>query len=122
MAWLLPEDSVFLWPAFLPIAWGVLVCLFGAFLGILCVCERLRFGCPRCGAKSAVSGGDADGMYLGCPSCGELRLKVGGMFGLKVIEPGSEDDDLADYVPGEASPFEMPKRYPYAFTVLFSPV
>lgn len=121
-AWLLPEGSVFMWPAVLAVGWGVIVCLFGAFLGILFACGRLSMGCPRCDAQSHVSGGDAEGMYLECPGCGELRLKVGRVFGLKVIEPGSEEDDLADYRPGEESPLKMPGRYPYAFAMLFLPV
>ena len=95
-AWLLPNDSPFIWPAIVAIVWGFLVAGLGAAQGIMLACGKLHLGCPLCDARSFVSGGDRDGMYLECPHCGELRLKIGRLVGLRAIRPGSVDDDLAE--------------------------
>ncbi len=61
-------------------------------------------------------------MYLSCPECGDLRIKLGSIFGLEVIRSGSEEDDLSDYKEESASLLLTPKRHPLLFIVLYLPV
>ena len=122
IGWMLPENSVFVWPVAVAIGWGILVAVFGAIQGIMVARGRFYLGCPRCNARSHVSGGGRDGLYLNCPDCGELRLKLGSLFGLKVIQCGSEQDDLADYHPAAHSPLLAPKQHLIPFLIIFLPV
>lgn len=102
--------------------WSFLVALAGAVQGVLLALGRLSLGCPVCGAKSRVSGGNADGMRLDCPACGTLRLKTGRFFRLQVIRPGSKDDDLAECPPPTKGILKLPLRHPLPFLALFLPV
>lgn len=60
----------------------VLLCLVGAYLGILMSLGRLRMGCPFCGRSGPVGGSKAQGMWMECDSCGFihgsgfLRLRI----------------------------------------------
>ena len=122
IAWFLPNDSPLIWPAIVAIVWGVIVAGLGALQGIMLAFGKLHLGCPICDARSFVSGGDRDGMYLECPHCGDLRLKVGRLFGLRAIRPGSADDDLAEYPVSTSSPLLAPKRHLVPFIIIFLPV
>jgi hypothetical protein len=107
IAWFLPNDSPLIWPAIVAIIWGFIVAGFGALQGIMLAFGKLHLGCPICDARSIVSGGDREGMYLECPHCGDLRLNVGRLFGLRAIRPGSADDARAP--PGAASQAPRPR-------------
>ena len=48
------------------------LCLTGAWFGILLCLGRLHFGCPFCGTRSRVAGGTKKDLYLECPSCGSV--------------------------------------------------
>ena len=122
IGWMIPEDSILVWPVAIAIAWGILVAFLGAIQGIMLACGRLYVGCPTCNAKSHVLGGDRDGMCLDCPNCGELRLKPGGLFRLKAIQCGSDEDELADYHPDSHSPLLAPKRHWIPFLIIYLPV
>lgn len=119
---MLPEDSPFIWPAIAAIIWGLVVGVLGAIQGIMMACGKLHMGCPICDARSFVQGGNRDGVYFDCPHCGELRIKAGRLFGMQVTRTGTEDDDLADYRPDNASPLLAPKRHPVPFAIIFLPV
>ncbi len=122
IAWLLPNDSPFILPAVAGIIWGLMVAAIGAVQGIMLACGRLYLGCPLCDARSFVSGGDRDGVYLDCPHCGELRLKIGRIFGLQAIRTGSAEDDLAESPASPGSPLLAPKRHLVPFVIIFLPV
>jgi hypothetical protein len=122
IAWVLPKESPFIWPVIAVIFWGFLVAALGAIQGIMLACGKLHLGCPRCDARSYVSGGDRDGMYLECPHCGGLRIKAGRLFGLQSIRPGSEEDDLAECPASPGSPLLAPKRHLVPFVIIFLPV
>jgi hypothetical protein len=122
ITWLLPNDSPFIWAARVAIVWSFFVGAIGALQGIMLACGKLHLGCPLCDAKSFVSGGDREGVYLDCPHCGELRLKVGRLFGLQAIRPGSVEDDLAECQASPGSPLLAPKRHLIPFAIIFLPV
>lgn len=122
IGWMLPEDSWFFWPVTAAIIWGILMAGFGALQGIMLVCGRLYWGCPRCKAKSKVMGGDRDGIYLDCPHCGILQIKIGSLFGIKVIKYESSEDELADFHPSAFSFLLAPKRHFVSFLIIFLPV
>ena len=118
----LPEDSPFLWPVILVIFWGLLVAVLGAIQGIMLACGKLHYGCPSCNEKSFVSGAGRDGVYLDCPKCGELRFKLGSLFGMRTIKIDSDEDDLAHPYLYPGSPLTTPKRHLIPFLVIFLPV
>jgi hypothetical protein len=120
--WFLRDDSLLIWPLLLVILWGVLVAILGAIQGVLLSCGKLHYGCPVCNEKSLVTGGGRDGIYIDCPKCGELRLRLGRLSGLKIIRPGTDEDDMADFYENPGSPLTAAKRYPVAFCIIFSPV
>jgi hypothetical protein len=124
IAWLLPEDSIFIWPLGIVILWGILVCTLGAIQGVRMVCGRLYMGCPICDTRSKVLGGNHDGIYLDCPRCGDLRVNLGRLSKLRAVKPGSDEDDLAD-VPAVSDPyaaFLAPVRHPVSFAAIYLPV
>lgn len=49
-----------------------LLCLVGAWFGILLCVGGLHFGCPFCRARSQVTGGTSRDLYIECPSCGPV--------------------------------------------------
>lgn len=124
VAGVLPKDSLIIWLPIAVIAWAFLVGIFGAIQGVILAFGRLYAGCPVCNAKSSVTGGDRDGMYLDCPRCGRLRLKLGRLRGLQAIRPGSKEDGLTGYRSGAVvvSPLVAPIRYFIPFTIIFIPV
>ena len=122
IGWVLPKDSIFIWPIVAVIIWGIIVAALGAIQGIMLACGRLYMGCPRCNIKSNVIGGNSDGIYLACPNCGELRVKLGSLFGLKTIKTGSTEDDLSEYRPESSSPLLAPIRHFIPFAIIFLPV
>jgi hypothetical protein len=122
IAWLLPDDSPFIWLAIAAIIWGLFVGTLGAIQGILLACGKLHLGCPLCNSRSLISGGNRDGMYLDCPHCGALRIKVGRLFGLQVIHSGSVDDELSDCPTAPGSILLAPKRHLVPFIIIFLPV
>lgn len=121
-AWLLPKDSPLSWVPAVAIVWGILVGGFGAVQGIMLACGKLHLGCSICDARSFVSGGDRDGMYLECPHCGGLRLKTGSLFGLRAVRRGSAEDDIAECPASPGAPLLAPKRHPVPFLILYIPV
>lgn len=120
--WLLPKNSPFATLALVAVGWGMLVGFAGGVMGLLFAFRRLKMGCPRCGARSRVTGGNRDGMCLDCPSCGELRIKPGRLLGLTVIKERSVEDDLVGYDPKPSGALKAPLRYPLWFAILFLPV
>lgn len=122
VAWSLPKDSPFLWPAALVVLWGFLVAGLGAVQGILLACGKLHLGCPHCDARSLVSGGGRDGVVLECPHCGTLRMRIGRPGPLRAIRPGSVDDDLAECPVSPGSPLLAPKRHLVPFLIIYTPV
>jgi len=122
IGWILPENSILIWPVGLAVVWGIFVAVFGAVQGIRLARGSLFLGCPLCNAKSQVTGGNRDGMYLDCFDCGELRFKPGSLFGLKVIRTGSPEDDLANLRPESRSPLLAPRRHLFPFLLIFLPV
>jgi hypothetical protein len=49
-----------------------LLCLTGAWFGILLCRGRLHLGCPFCDARSQVTHGTKKQLFLECPSCGSV--------------------------------------------------
>ena len=84
IAWFIPDGSYFILIPFLMIAWGTIVCIFGAVQGILFLFGRLKMGCPKCKSNASVVFGNRTGVIINCSSCGHLRLSVGRIFGLKI--------------------------------------
>ena len=120
--WLLPQNSPLAILALAAVGWGILIALMGAVLGVLLLMGRLAMGCPRCGARSQVTGGNRDGMHLDCPSCGDLRIKLGKLWGLKVTNIGSVEDDADGYSYSPDSPLRAPLRHLIPFTIMYLPV
>ena len=52
----------------------IILGVFGAVLGLKLVFGKLYFGCPQCGTRSNVLGGNKHEMFMECPECGILRL------------------------------------------------
>ncbi len=122
IAWSLPKDSPFIWPAALVVLWGFVVAGLGAIQGIMLAFGKLHLGCPLCDARSLVSGGGRDGVVLECPHCGALRLRIGRPGALRAIRPGSVDDDLAECPASPGSPLLAPKRHLVPFLIIYIPV
>lgn len=71
----------------------IVLCLAGAFLGILMAFGRLRMRCPFCGRHGFVRGSQEDGVWLQCDHCGCVHGT--GLFGLRLIREPSDDDQPA---------------------------
>lgn len=121
-AWLLPDDSPFIWPAMAAILWGFLIGGLGAIQGILFACGRLHFGCPICDARSPVAGAHRYGTIIQCPRCGPLQLRLDRLCRLRAIRPGSEEDDVAGYPASTGSLLLAPRRHWISFSLIFAPV
>ncbi len=122
IGWIYPDSPILLSAVAVVTCWAVLVAVLGAILGVRLAFGRLYMGCPGCNAKSFVSAGDRDGMHIHCPNCGELRIKLGSFFGLKIIKCGSHEDDLAEFYPSTNSILLAPKRHFIPFMIIFTPV
>jgi len=119
---LLPEDSPFRILPPLLFAYVIVLCLWGAWMGIQLARGRVRMGCPLCREVGEVPWGDANGMRLDCPQCGELRLALHNPFRLRVVRVGSEEDELAQCAPASGNGLTHPASYPRSFALIFVPV
>ena len=117
-----PEKTALDWLVALAIGWAVIIAIWGAIQGIQLVREKLYYGCPRCDAGSHVVGRDKDGIYLDCSNCGELRMKLGSLFGLRSVLTNSEEDELAFDFARSQSPLTAFKRRPIPLFICMLPV
>jgi len=68
------------------------ICLSGAFMGLLLVLGRLYLGCPLCGMRSRAVGGRGSLLWMECPCCGTLRVSFW-RVGKRCVEKVEERND-----------------------------
>ncbi len=85
-----PSDSLLGRVRFIAICALVLLCLIGAFMGILMAFGRLRMLCPFCGKSGPAGGNKREGMWMECASCGLVHGS--GPLRLKIVRDEIDDD------------------------------
>ena len=83
LALLFSSDGVFGGFGLVALCLLVLLCLVGAYLGILMSFGRLRMSCPFCGKSGRVGGSKAKGMWMECDSCGFIHGS--GLLRMKIV-------------------------------------
>jgi predicted RNA-binding Zn-ribbon protein involved in translation (DUF1610 family) len=77
------SNGVFGRICFIALCLLILLCLVGAYLGILMSLGRLRMSCPFCGKSGRAGGSKAQGMWMECESCGFIHGR--GPFRLLIV-------------------------------------